>query len=137
MCMMIGYMLFYNARDQRCLLYSFLKVFHDFLSQTLTVLSLHTNKIGDSGAEKLAEGLKTNNVSYFSRCQACYQNRIQTLALEYVEFLSFAINQTASCKIAVVSNSFTQQICLYLLFTAAYLSCKYIEIQLIGVLSLS
>ena len=35
-----------------------------FLQQALQNLQLHNNKIGDNGAQYLAEGLKTNNVSF-------------------------------------------------------------------------
>ena len=36
------------------------------LLQTLTILSLHTNQIGDQGAQALSDALKTNKVCCFS-----------------------------------------------------------------------
>ena len=36
-----------------------------FLLQTLSILYLHQNQIGDTGAQHLGDALKTNQVSYF------------------------------------------------------------------------
>ena len=37
-----------------------------FFTQALTILVLQNNQISDNGAQKLADALKANNVSYFS-----------------------------------------------------------------------